>query len=77
MERMVQIIDLSQKILFDKMQAEILFHSMITAAVSHELRNPLNSMIGQVFVLNGCLKHLASLIKMVAKVKEVPQELKK
>jgi signal transduction histidine kinase len=62
---MVQINDLSNKIMYDKMQAEMLFYTLITAAVSHELRNPLNSAIGQVFVLNGCLKTLLRIIEQV------------
>lgn len=41
----LQIIDVSDKLLFDDIKAEYQFHSMINAAVSHELRNPLNSMI--------------------------------
>lgn len=43
----LQIIDVSDKLLYDEIKAEYEFHSMINATVSHELRNPLNSMICQ------------------------------
>lgn len=43
----LQIIDVSDRLLFDDIKAEYQFHSMMNAAVSHELRNPLNSMICQ------------------------------
>ena len=43
---MLQIIDVSHKILYNESKAEQTFLSMINAAVSHELRNPLSSLIG-------------------------------
>ena len=45
---LVQIIDMSAKILYNEIKAEKSFLSLINAAVSHELRNPLNSLIGQI-----------------------------
>ena len=42
----LQIIDVSEKLLFNDLKAEYEFHSMMNATVSHELRNPLNSLIG-------------------------------
>lgn len=43
-----QIIDVSDKILYQKANAEKSFLTLINATVSHELRNPLNSLIGQI-----------------------------
>lgn len=41
-----QIIDMSDKILYNEATAEKSFLALINAAVSHELRNPLSSLIG-------------------------------
>lgn len=45
-EYLIQIIDISDKMLYNDAMAEQQFLEMINGAVSHELRNPLNSMIG-------------------------------
>jgi signal transduction histidine kinase len=45
--QLIQILDISDKILYSEVKAEHSFLEMINAAVSHELRNPLNSLIGQ------------------------------
>jgi len=42
---MVQIEDISNRILYDNQKAENNFLSMTNACVSHEIRNPLNAMI--------------------------------
>ena len=44
---MLQIIDISANILYDKVKAMNQFQALINACVSHELRNPLNSIIAQ------------------------------
>lgn len=44
-EFILQVNDLSDKILYNEVQAEKKFHSLVSAQVSHELRNPLNSLI--------------------------------
>ena len=44
---MLQIIDVSHGIMYDQQKAENSFLAMINACVSHELRNPLNSIIAQ------------------------------
>ena len=43
---LVQIMDMSDKMLYNETQAEKSFLTLINAAVSHELRNPLSSLIG-------------------------------
>jgi len=45
--KLIQVVDISDKILYGEVKAEHSFLEMINAAVSHELRNPLNSLIGQ------------------------------
>ena len=45
---LIQIIDVSHKLLYGEAKAEQSFLSLINGAVSHELRNPLNSLISQV-----------------------------
>lgn len=45
-EFLIQVIDISDKMLYNDAKAEQQFLEMINGAVSHELRNPLNSMIG-------------------------------
>lgn len=40
---MIQIIDFSTKILYDQQHAKAEFQAIINACVSHELRNPMNS----------------------------------
>ena len=42
---LLQIIDMSNKVLYNKSLAEKSFLTLINAAVSHELSNPLNSLI--------------------------------
>ena len=44
---MLQIIDVSDGIMYDQQKAENSFLALINACVSHELRNPLNSIISQ------------------------------
>ena len=42
---LLQIIDVSHSIMYDQQKAENSFLALINACVSHELRNPLNSII--------------------------------
>lgn len=44
---MLQMIDLSHQVLLDRAKLENEFHQMISATVSHEMRNPLNSILNQ------------------------------
>ena len=58
--------------LFDDIKAEFQFHSMINATVSHELRNPLNSMICQLQYMNHSLKNFK---KSIEKLKELEADI--
>jgi len=44
-ETILQIIDISDSILYDDIKAQSEFLELINACVSHELRNPLNSIV--------------------------------
>ena len=41
----IQIIDISASIMYDQQQAQNSFLSLVNACISHELRNPLNSIM--------------------------------
>jgi signal transduction histidine kinase len=44
---MMQFIDISSSVFYDKEKAQNRFLSLINACISHELRNPLNSIMAQ------------------------------
>lgn len=44
--KLIQIIDISERVLNNMMKSEKVLLTLINATVSHELRNPLNSLIG-------------------------------
>jgi signal transduction histidine kinase len=46
-KKMICFIDISQKILYDTSKAEGELLSLINSTISHEMRNPLNSIINQ------------------------------
>ena len=56
--QMVQIIDVSNKILYDDAKAEQKFHMLMNAAVSHELRNPLNSLVSGIETMQEYFNNL-------------------
>ena len=41
----IQLIDISPKIFYDELKAEEEFTAIINSTISHEMRNPLNSII--------------------------------
>ena len=47
--------DISQKILYDTTKAEGELLSLINSTISHEMRNPLNSIINQCTILESLL----------------------
>lgn len=50
---MLCFIDISQKILYDTSKAEGELLSLINSTISHEMRNPLNSIINQGKILTA------------------------
>ena len=62
---MLQIIDVSHKILYSESKAEQIFLTLINAAVSHELRNPLSSLIGQIANMDTCFDQFEVIINEI------------
>ena len=56
-----QIVDVSHKMLYTDVKAEQKFLTLINATVSHELRNPLNSLIGQTVMLDFFMDQIREL----------------
>ena len=61
-KKMVKIIDVTKNIMYDQVFAENEFLSITNATVSHELRNPLQSISSQNLKIKLCLKELLSII---------------
>lgn len=61
-EYFIQIIDISDRMLYNDAMAEQQFLEMINGAVSHELRNPLNSMIGQISSMQDFFENFQDII---------------
>ena len=55
---MIQIIDISDKMLYNEVRAEQSFFTLMNAAVSHELRNPLASLIGGIETMKTFLENI-------------------
>lgn len=64
---MLQIIDMSDKMLYNEVKAEQSFLTLINATVSHELRNPLASLIGQRDTLTDLVKDLEEVLRIMKK----------
>eukprot|EP00356_Strombidium_inclinatum_P011678 CAMPEP_0170485268 /NCGR_PEP_ID=MMETSP0208-20121228/4574_1 /TAXON_ID=197538 /ORGANISM="Strombidium inclinatum, Strain S3" /LENGTH=162 /DNA_ID=CAMNT_0010758865 /DNA_START=268 /DNA_END=756 /DNA_ORIENTATION=+ len=75
---MIQLIDVSQEILFEKVNAENEFLSITNATVSHELRNPLQSILSQNLKVGLCLRELIEIVthKRDLRVADVSENLK-
>ena len=56
---MIQIIDISDKMLYNEVRAEQSFFTLMNAAVSHELRNPLASLIGGIEAMKDFLENVS------------------
>jgi signal transduction histidine kinase len=60
---MLQIIDISSSIMQDKYKALNQFNSMTNACVSHELRNPLNSIVAQNYEKRYLLERIKAILQ--------------
>jgi signal transduction histidine kinase len=54
---------MSDKMLYNEIRAEQKFLTLINAAVSHELRNPLNSLVGQIESMNQYFRSFKAILK--------------
>ena len=62
---------MSDKILYNESKAEQSFITLINAAISHELRNPLNSLVGQ---MNSIQSYLLSFAKIIYNLKKTEKD---
>ena len=62
---------MSDKILYNESKAEQSFITLINAAISHELRNPLNSLVGQ---MNSMQSYLLSFAKIIYNLKKTEKD---
>ena len=63
---MIQIIDVTQTIMYEQVHNENQFLAITNATVSHELRNPMQSISSQNLKIDLCLKELLSIITTYA-----------
>jgi signal transduction histidine kinase len=61
--KMIQIVDVTHHILYTEYKAKIEFTSMINACVSHELRNPLNSIMAKNIEKEALYIELTKIVK--------------
>ena len=66
--------DISQKILYDTSKAEGELLSLINSTISHEMRNPLNSIINQCTIMGSFLYTFNNLIGEIAAVSSSLEE---
>lgn len=60
--KLIQIIDVSERVLNNRMRSQHMLLTLINATVSHELRNPLNSLVGQIFLMSGQLESMDKIL---------------
>jgi hypothetical protein len=60
---LLQLIDISTQIMYEQVHAENEFLAITNATVSHELRNPLQSISAQNLKIKLCLKELMNILK--------------
>lgn len=59
---MLQFLNVSAQVLYDMQTIENRFLTLINACISHELRNPLNSVMAQNFEQKALLNSLKEMI---------------
>ena len=60
---MICLVDVSQRILYDNSKAEGELVSLINSTISHEMRNPLNSIINQARIFQVYISELKTIIQ--------------
>ena len=59
---MIQIIDIKDKMLYNEVKAEKTYLTLMNATVSHELRNPLNSLVSGIANMESYYDNLRQII---------------
>ena len=59
------MIDISDKMLYNEAKAEKKFLTLMNATVSHELRNPLNSLVSGIENMESYFENLRQLLKFL------------
>lgn len=62
---MLAIVDISQKILYDTSKAQTELLSLINSSISHEMRNPLNSIINECQIMGIMIKSLTQILLQI------------
>lgn len=70
-QTLIQLIDVSHKIYYLDMRSQQHVFTLVNAMVSHELRNPLNSLQGQLLKVQSTRKLLQKLIKALRSKQQV------
>ena len=70
----LQLIDISAKVFYDDMRAQEEYMNITSSSISHEMRNPLNSILGQCKIQETKVTELLKLIDRIQH-KLSPQEL--
>jgi len=55
---MVQLVDVSRNLMYNRMSAQREFLNMINSTISHETKNPLNSILNQNLNLESIIEQL-------------------
>ena len=69
------MIDVSDKMLYNEAKAEKEFLSLINATVSHELRNPLNSLITQMTLMSAIMLKFNTIMPMLIEGRTISAQL--
>ena len=69
---MVCFVDISQKILYDTSKAESELLSLINSTISHEMRNPLNSIINQCKIMQIICQQFFGTLENISGIVERP-----
>ena len=65
---LLSFVDISQKILYDTSKAQTEMLSLINSSISHEMRNPLNSIINECKIMEILIANLAEILKAVKNI---------
>lgn len=63
---MIQIIDIKDKMLYNEVKAEKKYLTLMNATVSHELRNPLNSLVSGIENMQSYYDNLRQILKYLS-----------